>query len=232
MDEHKVTNAEFVRFVAATGYKTVAERPLNPADFPGVPAEKLRAGSAVFMPPSQEVSLHNALQWWQFVPRASWHRPEGASSSIKGRETMPVVYISYKDATAYADWAGKRLPTEAEWEFAAQGGKGNQMYYWGSELKPNGKWPANIFQGQFPHANTADDGFMGAAPVKAFPANPFGLYDMEGNVWEWCSDFYKPDYYLNSPQDNPKGPGSSFDPEEPTAVKRVQRGGSFLCSDQ
>lgn len=232
MDEHEVTNAEFAKFVAATGYKTVAERPLNPADFPGVPVDKLVPGSAVFTPPAQAVSLDNLMQWWRYVPGASWMNPEGPGSSIAGRESLPVVHISYEDAAAYAKWAGKRLPTEAEWEYAAQGGTGNQAYYWGSEMKPDGKWVANIYQGQFPAGNTAEDGYMGAAPVKSFPANAYGLYDMEGNVWEWCSDFYRPDYYQNSPGENPKGPNNSYDPEEPYAEKRVQRGGSFLCSDQ
>ncbi|GAB4017905.1 formylglycine-generating enzyme family protein [Spirosoma koreense] len=232
MDEHEVTNAEFARFVAATGYKTVAERPLNPADYPGVPVAQLVPGSAVFTPPAQKVSLANPLQWWEYVKGASWQHPKGPKSSIQGRENEPVVHVSYDDALAYAKWAGKRLPTEAEWEFAAQGGKGNRTYYWGNELKPSGKWVANIYQGSFPDRNTSEDGFAGAAPVKSFSANPYGLYDMDGNVWEWCQDFYRPDYYMKSAKDNPQGPADSYDPDEPGAVKRVQRGGSFLCSDE
>ncbi|MEJ7693947.1 SUMF1/EgtB/PvdO family nonheme iron enzyme, partial [Daejeonella sp.] len=149
-----------------------------------------------------------------------------------GKPNDPAVHISYPDAAAYAKWAGKRLPTEAEWEYAARGGKGQQTYYWGSELKPEGKWMANIYQGNFPDANTSEDGYEDLAPVKSFPANAFGLYDMDGNVWEWCSDFYRGDYYTKSPQTNPQGPSDSFDPDEPGLVKRVQRGGSFLCSDQ
>lgn len=232
MDSHEVTNEEYARFVAATNYKTVAERPLNPADYPGVPADKLVPGSAVFTPTAEKVSFENPLQWWNYVPGASWDHPEGKGSSIKGRENFPVIHVSYEDAAAYAKWAGKRLPTEAEWEFAAQGGRGNHTYYWGDQLKPNGKWVANIYQGSFPDNNLKEDGYAGAAPVKTFPANPYGLYDMDGNVWEWCEDLYRPDYYQKSPAKNPTGPSDSYDPDEPGAVKNVQRGGSFLCSDE
>jgi len=231
MDEHEITNAEYARFVAATNYKTVAERPLDPKDYPGVPVEKLVPGSAVFTPTATAVSLDNALQWWHYVPEASWAEPEGKGSSVKGRENHPVIHVSYEDAAAYAKWAGKRLPTEAEWEFAAQAGKGNHTYYWGDQLKPGNKWVANIYQGSFPDKNTKEDGFTGAAPVKSFPANDYGLYDMDGNVWEWCQDLYRPDYYQKSTSINPQGPADSYDPDEPGAVKRVQRGGSFLCSD-
>ena len=232
MDEHEVTNAEFEKFIKATNYITVAERKLNPVDYPGVPPENLVPGSGVFTPPSHPVSLDNPLKWWQYVTGASWRHPFGPNSSINGEENHPVVHISYEDALAYAKWVGKRLPTEAEWEYAAQGGRAIQKYYWGNELKPNGKWVANIFQGDFPNKNTSEDGFAGIAPVKSFPANPYGLYDMEGNVWEWCNDFYRPDYYKQSPTHNPQGPKDSYDPDEPGIVKRVQRGGSFLCSDQ
>lgn len=232
MDEHEVTNAQFEKFAKATGYLTVSEKPLSPADYPGVPAEKLAPGSAVFAPPSHKVSLDDPMQWWQYLQGADWKHPQGPGSTIKGKENEPVVQISYVDAAAYAKWASKRLPTEAEWEFAARGGKGNTKYYWGNELKPKGKWGANIFQGSFPDANSLEDGYKFVAPVKSFPANAYGLFDMDGNVWEWCEDFYRPDYYSNSPNKNPKGPKDSFDPEEPGTVKRVQRGGSFLCSDQ
>lgn len=232
MDEHEVTNAQFAEFVRQTGYVTVAERPLNPKDYPDVPPAQLIPGSAVFSPPAQPVSLNNPLQWWQYVGGASWQHPKGPNSSIRGHEQEPVVQVSYDDAVAYARWAGKRLPTEAEWEFAARGGRGSQTYYWGNDLKPGGHWVANIFQGDFPHKNTLDDGFAEAAPVRTFPANGYGLYDMDGNVWEWCQDYYRPDYYQQSPVSNPPGPTDSFDPDEPGAVKRVQRGGSFLCSDQ
>lgn len=232
MDEHEVTNAQFAAFVKATGYQTIAERPLDSSMYPGVPADQLVPGSAVFTPPNTDVSLDNPLQWWKYVPGANWQHPLGPASTITGHENDPVVHISYDDALAYAKWAGKRLPTEAEWEFAAWGGTQDQPYYWGNELTPHHKWVANIHQGHFPQTNTADDGFVGVAPVKSFPANRYGLYDMEGNVWEWCQDLYRPDYYSHSPATDPQGPSDSFDPDEPGAVKRVQRGGSFLCSDQ
>lgn len=231
MDEHEVTNAQFAAFVKATGYITVAERKLNPADYPGVPVDKLVPGSAVFTPPVQKVSLDNPLQWWQYVAGASWKHPLGPGSDLTGKQQDPVVQVCYVDAATYAKWAGKRLPSEAEWEYAADGGKSNQTYYWGNELKPGGKWVANIFQGSFPEGNTLEDGYATTAPVKSFPANAYGLYDIEGNVWEWCSDLYRPDYYAKSPVANPKGPNNSYDPDEPGAEKHVQRGGSFLCSD-
>lgn len=232
MDAHEVTNAEFEKFVSATRYVTVAERPLNPKDYPGVPADKLVPGSAVFTPPTQPVSLANPLAWWQYVPGANWRHPQGPKSNIVGKGNDPVVQVCYEDAAAYAKWAGKRLPTEAEWEYAARGSRKSTKYYWGNELKPGGKWVANIFQGQFPNSNTTEDGFRTLAPVKTFPANSNGLYDMDGNVWEWCSDLYRPDYYQKSPGSNPLGPKDSYDPDEPNVVKHVQRGGSFLCSDQ
>jgi sulfatase modifying factor 1 len=232
MDEHEVTNAEFEKFVKATNYLTVAERPVNPADFLGVPAEKLVPGSGVFKAPARPVSLSDPMQWWQYVPGASWKHPLGPQSNIAGKQNDPVVQISYTDAAAYAKWAGKRLPTEAEWEFAARGGKVSRKYYWGNDLKPGGKYVANIFEGHFPDNNTKADGFEGIAPVKSFPPNGYGLYDMEGNVWEWCNDFYRADYFKISPADNPQGPVSSYDPQEPNSIKRVQKGGSFLCSEQ
>lgn len=232
MDVHEVTNAQFEAFVKATGYKTVAEQPLDPKDFPGADPAMLVPGSAVFKAPKQVQGLQNHLQWWEYIPDANWRHPEGPNSSIVGKENHPVTQLAYADAEAYAKWAGKRLPTEAEWEYAAKAGKHqNETYYWGSEKLEKGKWLANIYQGEFPVKNSMEDGFEGTAPVKSFPANAYGLYDMEGNVWEWCSDFYRPDYYQKSPQNNPKGPADSFDPQEPGTVKRVQRGGSFLCND-
>jgi sulfatase modifying factor 1 len=232
MDEHEVTNAQFEKFVKETRYITVAERELNPADFPDVPKDKLVPGSAVFSAPSGKVNLNDYTQWWKYVAGASWKHPEGPQSTIEARKEHPVVQVCYEDAVAYATWAGKRLPTEAEWEYAARAGRASAKYYWGTELKPDGKWVANIFQGNFPENNTKEDGFATTAPVKSFPANDFKLYDMDGNVWEWCSDLYRPDYYSSGDKDNPHGPINSYDPEEPGVEKHVQRGGSFICSDQ
>ena len=232
IDEHEVTNDQFARFVAATHYVTVAEKKPDPKDYPGVPAESLVPGSGVFTPPPHPVSLNDPMQWWSYVAGADWRHPFGPKSNINGKGNYPVVHVCYTDAAAYAHWAGKRLPTEAEWEYAARAGKANKTYYWGSEMHPGGKMMANNFQGHFPDKDTGADGFKGIAPVKSFPANAWGLYDMEGNVWEWCNDFYRADYYAHSRADNPQGPADSYDPEEPNAVKRVQRGGSFICSDE
>jgi formylglycine-generating enzyme required for sulfatase activity len=231
MDRTEVTNAQFEQFVRETGYVTVAERKPDPKDFPNVPPENLVAGSIVFTPPEGEVALDNHHVWWRYVPGANWRHPEGPQSTTQGREDHPVVHVCYEDAVAYARWAGKRLPTEAEWEFAARGGLDRKRYTWGHELTPDGKWQTNIWQGRFPHENALADGFRATAPAASFPPNGYGLYDMAGNVWEWCADWYRPDYYKESPARNPQGPDSSFDPLEPGTPKRVQRGGSFLCSD-
>jgi formylglycine-generating enzyme required for sulfatase activity len=239
MDRTEVTNAEFARFVAATGYVTVAERPLRPEDFPGVPRANLVAGSLVFSSPGRTVPLNDARRWWRYLPGANWRHPEGPGSDLKGRGQHPVVHVAYEDATAYAKWAGKRLPTEAEWEFAARGGKAGEAYAWGNELNPGDRWMANIWEGEFPARNSAADGYAGTAPVASFPANGYGLFDVAGNVWEWCSDWYRPDAYAREVVTkgvarNPHGPAQaeSFDPEEPGIPKRVLRGGSFLCTDQ
>ncbi|MGH9341913.1 MAG: formylglycine-generating enzyme family protein [Acidobacteriota bacterium] len=231
MDRTEVTNAQFARFAEETGYVTTAERKPDPKDFPGVPADNLVAGSVVFSPPPGEVPLENHYAWWSYAPGAHWRRPQGPDSSIEGLEDHPVVHVSWDDAMAYAKWAGKRLPTEAEWEYAARGGLDRQPYAWGEERVPDGEWKANIWQGRFPGQNTTADGFQGTAPVASFAPNGYGLYDMAGNVWEWCADWYLPDYYAQSPAGNPPGPDTSFDPNEPGVWKRVQRGGSYLCSD-
>jgi formylglycine-generating enzyme len=236
MDTTPVTNAQFEKFVNSTRYVTIAERKPDAKDFPGAPEENLVPGCAVFSPPPGEVSLENPYAWWRYVPGANWKHPEGPGSSIKGREEHPVVHIAWDDAVAYAAWAGKRLPTEAEFEFAARGGLDRKHYAWGDELKPNNQWPANIWQGKFPSVNRNEDGYLATSPTKAFPANGFGLYDMGGNVWQWCSDWYRPEYFQTLAERgtarNPKGPEDSFDPQEPGVPKRVQKSGSFLCSDQ
>jgi formylglycine-generating enzyme len=237
MDETDVTNEEFARFVKATGYVTIAERKPRAQDFPGAPPENLVAGSVVFSPPVRPVALNDHYQWWSYRKGADWRHPEGSSSNLKGREKYPVVHVAYPDALAYAKWAGKRLPTEAEWEFAARGGLSGKLYPWGDQFKPGGKWMANTHQGRFPISDTGDDGFAGIAPVARFPPNGYGLYDMAGNVWQWTSDWYRPDYYrqlaaAGGVTRNPQGPDMSYDPAEPGERKRVHRGGSFLCTDQ
>lgn len=236
MDRTPVTNAQFAEFVSSTGYLTIAERKPDPKEYPQVDPSKLVAGSAVFNPPAKDVALDDISQWWEYVPGASWKHPEGPGTTIRGRDDYPVVHIAWADAAAYAKWKGIRLPTEAEFEFAARGGLDRSRYAWGVELKPGGKWSANIWQGRFPSNNLAEDGYMRTSPVTAFPANGFGLYDVGGNVWQWCSDWYRPDYFetlaASGTAHNPQGPPDSYDPQEPGAQKRVQKGGSFLCSDQ
>jgi sulfatase modifying factor 1 len=253
MDKTEVTNEQFAAFVKATGYVTVAERTPRAEDFPGAPADKLVAGSVVFTPPNHAVPLDSHFRWWSYVKGANWRHPLGAGSSIAGKDKLPVVHVAYDDAVAYASWAGKRLPTEAEWEFAARGGLTGQIYPWGNAFRKDdpstssgqapstgsgqGRWMANSHQGHFPDRDSGDDRFTGVAPVAQFPANGYGLYDVGGNVWEWVSDWYRPDYYAQLAASggiarNPKGPASSVDPEELGVMKRVHRGGSFLCTDQ
>lgn len=237
MDETEVTNAQFQKFVDATNYVTVAEVPPKPEDVPEVPPEKLVAGSIIFTPTPGPVPLTDHLQWWRYEPGASWKHPEGHDSNLEGKENLPAIHLAYPDVEAYCKWAGTRLPTEAEWEFASRGGKSGELYTWGNDLNPGNKWMGNIFQGTFPVTDEHLDGFVGISPVKQFPPNPYGLYDMAGNVWEWCSDLYRPDYYQmlvdkGGVAKNPTGPLTSFDPVEPNTKKRVHRGGSFLCTDQ
>ncbi|HSC86046.1 MAG TPA: formylglycine-generating enzyme family protein [Polyangiaceae bacterium] len=236
MDATEVTNESFAAFVKATGYVTLAERAPTAAEFPGAPASALVAGSAVFTPTADVVPLDQPLRWWRYQPGADWRHPTGPGSSLAGKERHPVVHVTYSDAQAYAKWAGKDLPTEAEWEFAARGGEAGKLYPWGDRLKPGGQFVANIFQGTFPVKDLGEDGFVGSAPVASFPPNAFGLYDLAGNVWEWTRDWYRADEYARQARDalttNPQGPEDSFDPSEPGTKKRVQRGGSFLCTSE
>jgi formylglycine-generating enzyme required for sulfatase activity len=237
MDATVVTNDQFAKFVAATGYRTIAEIAPTREQFPDAPAEFLVAGSLVFTPTEGPVWLDDFRQWWRYVPGASWRHPGGPGSDIVGKGDHPVVQVAYADALAYAKWAGKRLPTEAEWEFAARGGLAGKTYAWGDELRPGGQWMANTYQGLFPVRDTGQDGFVGLAPVARFPANGYGLHDMAGNVWQWCSDWYRPDTYARRrPADaktavvNPRGPATGLNPATGEALK-AQRGGSFLCTD-
>jgi len=237
MDRTVVTNKQFARFVEATGYVTVAERKPRPEDYPQAIPERLVAGSVVFSPPDHPVALDNHFRWWSYAQGASWRHPEGPASDIRDRMNHPVVHIAFDDAVAYCNWAGNRLPTEAEFEFAARGGLDRKRYAWGDEFLRDGKHMANTFQGHFPDTNTGADGFRATAPVTSFPANGYGLFDMAGNVWEWTSDWYRADYYqtlaaAGEVAINPKGPSDSYDPAEPGVWKRVHRGGSFLCTDQ
>jgi len=233
IDAVEVSNAEFAKFAKATNYVTIAERTPSAEEFPTVPKDKLVPGSLVFTPPPNAVELREFWAWWSYVPSANWRQPEGPGSSILGREDHPVVHVSWQDAQAYVKWANKRLPTEAEWEFAARGGLDQQRYVWGDQQKLGGRWPANIWQGHFPQDNTQDDGFLTTNPVRTFEPNAFGIYGMSGNVWEWCQDWYHPRGYGDPSlvAVDPRGPKASFDPDEPGMGKRVQRGGSFLCSD-
>jgi formylglycine-generating enzyme required for sulfatase activity len=237
MDKTEVTNDEFALFVKATGYVTIAEQIPRREDYPQMLPGKLVAGSVVFSPPDHPIGLDDHLRWWSYAPGANWRHPEGPGSDIKNRMNHPVVHIAYDDAIAYCNWADKRLPTEAEFEFASRGRLDRKRYTWGDEFMPGGKHMANTFQGHFPDTNTGEDGYEATAPVASFPANGYGLFDMAGNVWEWTSDWYRFDYYQTLAASgeiavNPKGPADSFDPTEPETRKRVHRGGSFLCTDQ
>jgi formylglycine-generating enzyme required for sulfatase activity len=240
MDEHEVTNAQFRAFVEATGYVTTAEKAPDWEELqkqlpPGTPKpsdDKLVPGSLVFTRPPTSVSTDDPSRWWIWTPRACWKHPEGPNSDLTGRDDHPVVHVTWEDATAFARWAGKRLPTEAEWEYAARGGLAGKRFAWGDEAPTDMDGTrANIWQGDFPNSNTRADGWERTAPVKSYPPNGYGLYDMAGNAWEWCADWYRADAYVGRTgvTVNPKGPLDFWDPNEPLSPKRVIRGGSFLC---
>ncbi len=243
IDATEVTNAQFRSFVDATGYRTTAEKPVDADEIlrqspPGTPRpsdESLAPGSLVFTLTDQAVPLDNVAQWWKWTPGANWRHPEGPQSNIDGRDDHPVVQVSWFDAVEYARWAGKRLPTEAEWEMAARGGLSGKPYVWGDDSPADRGDLANIWQGKFPYLNAKADGYVRTAPVKSYPPNGLGLYDMAGNVWEWCSDWYDRDLYrrrANGPVVlDPVGPEQSHDPRQPFVPQRSQRGGSFLCND-
>jgi formylglycine-generating enzyme required for sulfatase activity len=238
MDACAVTNGEFGAFVVATGYRTLAERPLDPALYPGAP-ELLQPGSAVFLMPAASEDEKDIGSRWAYMPGADWRHPEGPGSSVDGREDEPVVHVAYEDAAAYAAWAGKELPTEAEWEFAARGGLEGATFCWGNEFMPEGRHMANTWQGAFPYHDLGADGFAGRAPVGSFPPNGYGLYDMAGNVWEWTADWYadrhppevdRPCCVPRNPRGGPRE--LSYDPEQPGIAipRKVIKGGSYLCA--
>lgn len=246
MDATEVTNAEFKRFCDATGYVTLAERTPKREDFADladvslIKDEDLVPSSICFNPKFDREIVRQvrqnpaAVNWpylvWTLQKGANWRHPTGAESTIEDKLNHPVVHIAWPDALAYCEWAGKRLPTEAEFEFASRGGFQQREFPWGDKLQEGEQWQANIWQGEFPEEHQIRDGFEFTAPVKSYRPNGYGLYDISGNVWEWCSDWYQPEYYAASPRRNPGGPKDSFDPNEPGMPKRVQRGGSFMCN--
>ena len=235
IDRAVVTNRRFAAFVAATGHVTVAERDLDPALYPDALPGMLKPGALVFTKPRRKVGRDDLHDWWTYVPGTSWCRPEGPGSTIKGREDYPVTQVAYEDAAAFAAWSGKSLPTEAEWEYAARGGLEGATYCWGEEFRPNGRFMANTWQGEFPHRNARADGFERLAPVGSFPPNGYGLSDMAGNVWEWTCDWYAAE--RTAPGccvANPRGgsEAESYDPRQPNVriPRKVVKGGSFLCA--
>lgn len=241
MDETEVTNAQFEQFVTATEYITVAERPIEwetmkkelAPNTPKPPDSFFLPGALVFHATPQPVRLNDVSLWWRWILGADWRHPEGGEGNIKDRMDHPVVQVAWEDAVAYAEWAGKRLPTEAEWEWAARGGKKNAIYPWGNEDVNKGDPKANFWQGVFPFTNQLKDGFYSSAPVKSFPPNGYGLYDMAGNVWEWCADWLDFAYYQKTESRKPNnlGPARPYNPTMPLLKEKVMRGGSFLCSD-
>jgi formylglycine-generating enzyme required for sulfatase activity len=231
IDEHPVTNLEFTRFVKDTGHVTWAEREPDPADYPDAQEDLLFAGSVVFRKTDGPVDLSDHLNWWTWARGADWRHPQGPESSLHGRERHPVVHVAFSDAEAYAAWAGKELPTEAEWEYAARGGLDGAEFAWGHEFTPRGKPMANTWQGEFPYENTLLDGYEGTSPVRTFPPNGYGLYDVCGNVWEWTTDWYAPSHEPASPCCTGDPRAASIDPGDLAAVpRRVMKGGSHLCA--
>lgn len=239
IDAHPVTNAQFAAFVEATGYVTVAERELDPADFAGADPADLVPGSLVFTPTDGPVDLGDWRQWWRWVPGASWRHPLGPDSTFDDRRDHPVVHVAFEDAAAYAEWAGKRLPTEAEFEFAARGGLDGARFAWGDEESPGGRVMVNRFQGEFPYRNTGSGGWRGTSPVGAFPPNAYGLFDVTGNVWEWTTDYWVPRHAVPGLQPVDRGDrrdlltdaAASAEPGS-RIPRRVLKGGSHLCSPQ
>ena len=237
MDLFTVTNRDFERFVEETGHVTLAERPADPKDYPGALPELLAPSSMMFRKPAGPVDLSSHYQWWVYVPGANWRHPRGPASTIRKLMDHPVVHVAYEDVEAYAKWAGKELPTEAEWEFAARGGLNGAEFVWGDHLTPGGKHMANTFQGEFPWRNTLDDGYEYTAPVGSFPPNGYGLYDMAGNVWQWTSDWYQEHGKIDClccTASNPRGGTreTSCDPHQPDVriPRKVTKGGSHLCA--
>jgi formylglycine-generating enzyme required for sulfatase activity len=240
IDRHQVTNERFRRFTKETGYVTVAQRPPDPADYPGARPEMLVPSSTVFVPPSGPVDIGNPYSWWTFIRGADWRHPRGPGTTIRGVSRHPVVHVAWEDVIAYARWAGKELPTEAEWEFAARGGLDGAEFAWGDELTPGGRHMANVWQGEFPYENRLEDGFGWTAPVGSFDPNGYGLYDMAGNVWEWTADWYQEHGGIEHACctiDDPRGgdADSSMDPHDTELgirmPRKVIKGGSHLCAE-